>query len=199
MIGPITDFLARPFAALGIHPNAITLLGALLILIPAYYASEARWLAAGLLLAIVSCFDFLDGAVARAQNKVTPFGGWLDSLLDRLSDGVILLAIGLGLDSRNGWLVVGAALIAQYLTSYARARSYQDATPPPETWNQLFERPERIIYLCVALILQGILDRAQIDAPNVLFWLLLIYAILAAATVLQRGTRVYKLLAKSNK
>lgn len=195
---PLTDALARPFVALGLSPNALTVVGAILVLVPSYFASQARWLEAGVALGLVSCIDFLDGAVARAKNQTTAFGGWLDSLLDRLSDGTILIGIGLGLDSRRAWTIVGAALIAQYLTSYARARAYQDARPPPETWNQFFERPERVIFLTTALLAQSLIDRARPET-GVLEWLLLAFALMAFWATLRRTIRVYRLLGTTSK
>ncbi|HLE47872.1 MAG TPA: CDP-alcohol phosphatidyltransferase family protein, partial [Candidatus Thermoplasmatota archaeon] len=149
--GPTTERLSRwfaaPFILLRIPPNALTIFGALLVCLPAVYAARADYLVAGLLFGLVSIFDMVDGAVARATHRVTAFGGYLDSVVDRIADAAILLAIGWGVDGRGWWAVLGAALVGQYATSYARARVYQDAAPPATIWRQFFERPERVVFL----------------------------------------------------
>jgi phosphatidylglycerophosphate synthase len=190
---PLTQGLARvvaaPFILLRIPPNAITIFAFLISAIPAALAYYHDWLWAGLSLGLLSGFDSVDGAVARARNRVTAFGGYLDSVLDRASDAVVLFGVGFGLDSRPGWFLIAACVTTSFMISYARARAYQDATPPPQTWNQLFERPERIILLSLVLLAQGVVDRAR-PGTDVLVWGLLAFAVLGAATVLARILRV---------
>lgn len=201
--GPRTErvarFFAAPFIAARIPPNVLTLLGGALSLLPAYLAAQREYLWAGLALALVAGFDAIDGAVARATNRATPFGGYLDSFVDRFADGVVLVGIGMGSPGgRLWWLVVGAALVGQYLTSYARARAYQDATPPPGTWRQFFERPERIVFLAVLLLGTGLAARFRPEI-EVLFWGLALYAALTVFTALVRVAKVRRLLEQTHK
>jgi phosphatidylglycerophosphate synthase len=112
----IVGAFAAPFVALRVPPNWITVLGGLLILIPAAFAADGRYLWAGLTLGFVAMMDTVDGHVARATNRTTPFGGFLDSVIDRVSDGIILIGIGLGTDgSARWWAVLGAGLIGPRL------------------------------------------------------------------------------------
>lgn len=181
-------WLAAPFVWLRVPPNVLTLVGVLASFVPAYLAYRQEYLWAGVLLPIVAGFDVVDGAVARATQRTSPFGGYLDSVLDRVSDAVVLLGIGLGVNERLWWVVLGACLVGQYLTSYARARSYEDAQPPPETWNQFFERPERVLFLSLVLFTQGALDLVR---PETVV-LLPLLAIFAAASLLTAGARIMK-------
>lgn len=194
----LARFVAAPFVWLRVPPNVLTVVAFLLSAVPAWLAYDQRWLWAGIALLLVSAFDMIDGAVARALGRETPFGGYLDSVLDRASDIVVLFGVGLGMDTKTGWIVVGGCVLTSFLTSYARARLYQDAQAPPGTWGQVFERPERIIFLGAALMVQGLADRAGPET-DLLVWLLLIYAALGLWTVLARLGKVRAILDQTRK
>ena len=84
----------------------------------------------GLLILLSGVFDVLDGGVARAKGRITPFGGVLDSVCDRYSDGLMFLGIMAGaingkltvlpIMGIEGWLWSGYALIGSFLVSYTR-------------------------------------------------------------------------------
>ncbi|MCC7025005.1 MAG: CDP-alcohol phosphatidyltransferase family protein [Thermomicrobiales bacterium] len=143
------EFLAR----LGLTPNAVTTIGLLLNLLVAVVIATGNLRAGGILLLIASGFDMLDGAVARASGSVTPYGGFLDSTLDRYSEAVVyggLLVYLLGTDDfRAGALLVFAATAGSLLISYARARAeaagYRASVG-------LLARPERVVVLAVGLL-----------------------------------------------
>ncbi len=143
------EFLAR----LGLTPNAVTTIGLLLNLLVAVVIATGNLRAGGILLLIASGFDLLDGAVARAPGSVTPYGGFLDSTLDRYSEAVVyggLLVYLLGTDDfRAGALLVFAATAGSLLISYARARAeaagYRASVG-------LLARPERVVVLAVGLL-----------------------------------------------
>ncbi|MBI2078490.1 MAG: CDP-alcohol phosphatidyltransferase family protein [Euryarchaeota archaeon] len=211
--GPTTERLSRwvasPFILLRVPPNVLTVAGALLVCFPAAYAARGDYLVAGLLFGLVSMLDMVDGAVARATNRVTAFGGYLDSVVDRVADAAILIGIGMGLTGRAWWGVVGAALVGQYATSYARARVYQDGAPPATLWRQFFERPERVLLLTLTLLGQGFVTRLALPAPPapawvapetaVLFWGLLLYGVLALSTAFARVLKVRVFLGAKNR
>lgn len=201
--GPATERLARilawPFIALRVPPNALSVLGVLLIAIPVLFAVQGRFLLAGVTLGAVALFDTIDGTVARATNRVTRFGGFLDSVLDRVADAAILIAIGVQSDgSARWWLVLGAGLVGQYLTSYTRARAYEAGTPPASTWRQFFERPERIIFLCLLFATADLYARVRPDV-EVLYWGMVVYATLTLFTSIVRVIRVYGFLEQTKK
>lgn len=187
----LADALAAPFITLGLPPTFITILALPPALAAAWYASERAWALALVLATVAGLLDFVDGTVARTTGRVTAFGGVLDSLVDRVVDLAFLFSIGILLDTREAWLWVAAALAGAYGTSYTRARAQQDHRLPRETWNQFFERPERLILLGLAAIAQGVLEAQPNDAHivygrEVIHWALVLFAILAWGTLIQR-------------
>ncbi len=195
----VVRMLAAPFVALRIPPNVVTVLGLLLIAVPSWFIWRGEYIVAGLTLGAVALFDTIDGAVARAQNKVTPFGGFLDSVTDRVADAAILIALGVASDGAGRWwIVLGAGMVGQHLTSYTRARAYEAGTPPRSLWNQFFERPERIIYLCLLFVTAELYARVRPEV-EVLYWGLVIFAGLTLFTALIRVLRVYTFLHQTQK
>ena len=89
----VTGPLGSALGSLGIHPNALTLLGLLPAVVAALLSASGQFLAAGLVLLVGAPFDALDGAVARAMNKVSRFGAFLDSTTDRYSEGFLFAGI----------------------------------------------------------------------------------------------------------
>lgn len=183
---------ARALARLGVSPDAITWTGTAvtcalaLTLIPTGHAVLAPPL-----LGIVTLFDSLDGILARLTGKVSAWGAFLDSTLDRVSDGAIFAAIALyalwHMDGAVGTWAVVAALACTVLGSvvpYARARA--EAIGASASMG-LTERTDRLIISLVALFLVGV------GAPGwVLAGALSVLAVLAAVTVGQRMAAVYR-------
>src|SRR5687768_17629197 len=85
--------VARLFGRLGFSPNALTLIGFGIAIVGAYFAAMQDWLTAGLVVAFGAVFDLFDGALARATNKTSNFGAFLDSTMDRAGEGVIYIGI----------------------------------------------------------------------------------------------------------
>jgi phosphatidylglycerophosphate synthase len=192
----LTDTLARPFVWLRIPPNALTVVTLVPALAAAWLVWHHDWFLALAVGVLTACIDFLDGAVARATDRVSRFGGFLDSLIDRYVDGLFLFALGLALDRTLGWIAVAAALIGTYGISYARARALQaEPAIPAETWNQVMERPERLIMLGLGVFGQGMAE-AFGYGWDVLFWTVVVYAAATNATVLQRALKARPWLAE---
>ncbi|GAH64925.1 unnamed protein product, partial [marine sediment metagenome] len=105
--------------------------------------------AAGFLVLLAGFFDILDGALARYTNRTTRFGAVLDSILDRLAEAAVLLAI-LVLFARElpVALLVCLALLGSLLVSYIRARAEALGL---ECQAGLFTRAERVIVLALGL------------------------------------------------
>ncbi|WP_217913687.1 CDP-alcohol phosphatidyltransferase family protein [Miltoncostaea marina] len=143
----------------GITPNAITILGFLGICGAAWLALERYWVLSSLVFIASGLVDSLDGLVARHQGRVTAFGAFLDSTLDRLAEGVILGAIGVTLaQDGQDWAVAACfvALTASFLVSYARARA--EGLGIPGSSGGLMGRPERLVIVGAALFLGGLGD-----------------------------------------
>ena len=140
--------VASSFAALGLSPNHITVIGLLVSIFSAYafYLSFQLW--GGILLLLAGFFDIIDGAVARITGKVTRWGGVLDSILDRYSDLIVIGAILLAGLCDPLWGVI--AIIGSVMVSYIRARGEAEGINMSSVG--LMERAERMVILAVSAI-----------------------------------------------
>ena len=172
---------------IGLTPNAISVIGIALALLSAlaYTSGHQNLLLAVVLLLASGYCDILDGALARLCQKTTPFGGFLDSLLDRYADSAVYIGIVIGGFCTLLWGLL--ALIGSLLVSYTRARA-EAAGIKMETIG-LAERAERIIIIAVASL-------AQIFWQNALEAAMILLAVLTNLTVLQRSLYAYKALKK---
>jgi len=117
-----------------VSPNALTAAGVTLCAISAvlvWFAGtgDEKWLLywiAAIVFVVGSVLDILDGALARRSDKATPFGAFLDSISDRVSEGFVLTAIALVLAHDGNLIAVAftiAAIGGSFLVSYARAKA----------------------------------------------------------------------------
>ena len=107
-------------------PNAISITGLVGNLIAAVLILEHHFVLAGIAFILGSLCDMLDGRYSRMSGKGTPFGAFLDSTLDRLEEGVVLVAVAAWFAEESNELAVGATVIAvvgSYMVSYTRARA----------------------------------------------------------------------------
>src|SRR5207249_6454494 len=74
-------------------PDHLTILGVALSLLAALFLGRGSFLAAGLVLPLAGLCDILDGDVARERGMVSPFGAFLDSTLDRVSEGALYVGL----------------------------------------------------------------------------------------------------------
>ncbi|MFN8524714.1 MAG: CDP-alcohol phosphatidyltransferase family protein [Chloroflexota bacterium] len=148
--------LAVACVRLGIQANWLTYAGFLLNVVAAVIVAQGWMLVGGVLFLIVNALDFLDGAVARAAGTAGRYGAFLDSVLDRYSEGVVfvgLLVWFAGQDDSVGLLATGCALIGSFMVSYCRARAEGLGINCEVGWLQ---RPERIVVLGIGMILAGL-------------------------------------------
>jgi CDP-diacylglycerol--glycerol-3-phosphate 3-phosphatidyltransferase len=178
--------LSKLFGERG-NPNSFTLMGFLATLIASIFILKEFWVAAGLMIILSGLFDLFDGVVARKLGKVTAFGGFLDSVLDRYSDLLLLLAFiihYLRKGTPGSVILTFFVSIGTVLIPYIRARA--EAIQIPCNIG-LMERAERIILLSAG---------ALFNLMEPILWIL---AILTHFTVLQRIYYVWKKLRPSSK
>src|ERR671928_1476428 len=89
----IIDAIVRWLAIGHINPNILTVIGVSLNVGCGLLFGLGWFFAAGIALIVANLFDMLDGQVARLSGRVTRFGGFLDSSLDRLSDMVVFIGL----------------------------------------------------------------------------------------------------------
>lgn len=175
----LTTPIGRAISATGIKPNHITALGLVLTTAAAVIVASDQPVLAGWLLVAGGLMDTFDGAVARAKGASTPYGAFLDSVSDRLSDGIILVGFAWWLrpdPSLFGLVLV--ALVASQVTSYVRAKA---EAIDLDCSVGLLERAERAILLMAALIFHQ-----WLLAP--VLWIL---AVGGTVTVIQRIHHVW--------
>src|SRR5215472_6746087 len=126
----IAEVIVSPLAAIGMTPNMATLLGLLLNAVAAGIIASGSLRVGGIMLLVAGLFDMVDGALARVRNQKTTFGAFLDSTLDRYSEGLTLLgvivyALRQPAATVHGWEIALAYLAAlgSVMVSYARARA----------------------------------------------------------------------------
>ena len=180
----ITDPAISVLTRLGVTPNMLTLFGFAGNVGAAVLAANGRFLEAGIVMLAFSALDFLDGSLARATGRATPFGSVLDSTMDRLSEAVVLFGLlwyFSDLNAREEVLLIFAAVVASFLVSYTRARAEIVGVPMREG---LFGRAERVLLLGVGLMIGEVTE----TAVTVALWIL---AVAAGATFIQRLALVW--------
>ncbi|MEX0761103.1 MAG: CDP-alcohol phosphatidyltransferase family protein [Dehalococcoidia bacterium] len=142
-------------ARIGFTPNLATLAGLLLAGAAAYWAAVGEFLIAGVFVAAGSTFDMLDGGIARRTGRVSKRGALLDSVADRVAEGLVLLGLLIYFSnpatfSRTGVILAFVALAGSLMVSYVRARAeglgYKGTAG-------FLTRPERVVITTVSLLL----------------------------------------------
>src|SRR5580704_6144285 len=174
------DRLAALLAPTGIPPNVITWCALVANLWAGMLFAAGRFAAAGGMMVLAGLCDLLDGPVARLQNRVSLFGGFLDSILDRYADLMLFLGLLVYYAQVNRFryaVLAGAAMARSVMVSYAKARA-ESLVPTSEIG--FWERPERL----VLMILGALTNRIDIA-----LWLL---AIGPNITVIHRILHTWK-------
>jgi phosphatidylglycerophosphate synthase len=165
-------------------PNQVTVVGVVLTFFAAALIAfgQLRW--AGLVLILAGTCDILDGALARSTHAAYPYGAFLDSTLDRYSEGAVYLGLAAYFVTiqppLQEWLILAtlAALAGSFLVSYVRARA-QSLGFTCKTG--LFQRPERVVATLIGLLFGG----------YVLYVIVFLLAIVTNITALQRIREVW--------
>ena len=177
--------VARPLARRGVQPDVVTV-GGLWLAFAVLVLADAggRWpLAAGVLLVVSALLDSLDGSVAVLSGRTTRWGYVLDSVVDRASDAVYLLAVvAVGCPPE---LAVGLGF-AFFTMEYLRARA-GSAGGDGVGRITMAERPTRVIVLALTLGLAGavpaLAEVAALAGPLVLLAMTLVATVQLAVTV----------------
>lgn len=168
----------------GISPNALTLIGFFLTVVVAAVLASGQLLWGGLLLIFAALFDTLDGALARHAGKTTVFGAFLDSVMDRFSESVTLVALiwyySGQADGRIPVTLLAVTIVGSLMVSYTRARA---EAVNVECKEGFFQRTERIIVLILGLVTG---------------WMLPVLWILAIFTNFTAVQRIYDVYRKTN-
>jgi CDP-diacylglycerol--glycerol-3-phosphate 3-phosphatidyltransferase len=144
--------IVRALALSRIHPNVLTFIGLVINAVAAALLASGRFMTAGFVIIGAGIFDMVDGRVARETNRVTRFGGFFDSVLDRYSDLVLLmgLLVYYASISRFFYVVLTAVVMTgSVMVSYTRARA---EVTIPRCKVGFMERPERIVLFIIGAL-----------------------------------------------
>jgi CDP-diacylglycerol--glycerol-3-phosphate 3-phosphatidyltransferase len=186
-INKVIEPTARRMAAMGITPDALTVVGTLGVAGGAIgFYPRGHFFAGTLVITAFVFSDLMDGAVARAAGSSGPWGAFLDSTLDRVGDGAIFASLALWYagDGNSTTLCAVALydLVAGVVTSYAKARAESLGL----TCNVgIAERAERLVGILVLTGFSGLLDLPVLR--TIALWGL---AALTSITVVQRMVEV---------
>src|SRR5512132_3866224 len=151
----IIDAMVRWLAYGHINPNILTVIGVAINVFSGLLFGFGFFFWAGIVLIVANLFDMLDGQVARLSGRVTSFGGFLDSSLDRLSDMVVFVGLMVfyarttEYHSTLNVFLAGAGLMGSVMVSYASARA---ESMIPKCDVGFLRRPERVVLFIIGAL-----------------------------------------------
>ena len=192
-VARFVDPVAKLLLKLKVTPDGITWFGCgITVFIAIAFLAQGNFLIGAILFGAFSLIDLLDGTMARMLGTAGPWGAFLDSTLDRISDAAVLCALVyfyVNSDAANSQLAVVAGIISlvmSLMTSYARAKAESlDA----KCTVGIAERAERNIIVWIALLISGLFT-------DVMPYALALLALVSTITVIQRMVFVRKQLVK---
>jgi CDP-diacylglycerol--glycerol-3-phosphate 3-phosphatidyltransferase len=170
----VLDWLVARLSSLQVNPNLLTYVGLCINIFATVLFARGLFFWAGLVMVFGGVFDMLDGAVARVSKRVTRFGGFLDSVIDRYSDMLMLFGLLIWYAKVDRIFYVGLtgmAIIGSVMISYTRARA---ESLIPRCKVGFLERAERVVLLIIG---------ALTDRMAAALWIM---AILTNLTAVQR-------------
>ena len=190
----ILGAIVRGVSRSRISPNALTFIGLLINIGCGVLYGYGMFFKAGLLMIVANVFDMLDGQVARLRGRVTRFGGFFDSVMDRYSDIIVFVGIMVfyarDTEKHSTLLVAltGLALVGSVMVSYSRARAESLDIACKVGF---LERPERVVLLIIGSLTEiGPAANPFLHKMPQVLWVL---AILSHWTVVHR---IYHYLAR---
>jgi len=164
------------FSHLPLTPNQWTLFSFLPAVLSAWFIINERFLPAALFFGTAAFFDVIDGAVARVTGRVTKRGAYLDTIVDRYIEGIVVFGL-LFASLPIGWIFL--YLFGSMMTTYSKAAAKEKGLVDEELRGGIVGRSERLMLLFLGL-LSAIFDRSY------LAYVIIILAVLTNITALHR-------------
>jgi len=182
----IFESIALAISKTGIGPNTITLFSLVFSFLAflSIYLHNSKLLFFVFLM-LLGLMDVLDGSLARVTGKVTAFGGFLDSTIDRVSDALILYSLKY-FGFRDELVVM--LIVVSLMISYTRARA--EALGVKMEGIGIIERAERILFVAGIAVLSLFSYFLSISV-------FLVFLVLSIVTLLHRIIYVYMVLCGS--
>jgi CDP-diacylglycerol--glycerol-3-phosphate 3-phosphatidyltransferase len=196
----IIDAMVRGLARSHINPNVLTFMGLLMNIGCGVLFGYGMFFKAGLLMILANIFDMFDGQVARLRGRVTRFGAFFDSVIDRYSDVIVFVGIMVFYarnTERHSTLLValtGLALVGSVMISYSRARAESLDIACKVGF---LERPERVVLLIIGSLTEvGPLANPFLHKMPQVLWVL---AVLSHWTVVHRIYHTWRELRETDR
>jgi len=186
------NYLAKGLVKLGLTPNQVTWAGLILVTIQCViYPLHENNFIFGLGLLLTFALDALDGAVARITNSSSKYGGYLDAVVDRYQEWLVYLSLAW---VNDWWLICFLAITGSLMISYNKARTAVEIPIDNNKWPDLLERMERVIILCVAMMVDSFISLPSSFEEGILFFVILLLGIFTHFTAVQRFFRASNMI-----
>ena len=179
------------FSQLRLSPNVWTILSLFPAIVGAYFIVQQDFYIAVAFFAVAAFLDVIDGSVARVMGKVTKFGAFLDTIVDRYVEGILLLSfllLPLPAFFVPHYVLIFLVLFGDMLTTYAKAAAKEkELIVGMELRGGIMERPERMVLFFIGILAASV---------NLLYltYILVLLAVLTNLTALQRIWSAAKLV-----
>ena len=191
---PFIKFVARGLIKIGVSPNLATVIMVCFSVLSCISIGFYRnLLLFSILVFITGIMDGCDGAIARLTNKSTKFGGFFDSVMDRISEFFIFLGLYIYNQNQFLWekidmkLIIFITFLASIMISYSRARAENFFKGDFDIG--LMARSERLFYLVITMIISFFWNLVQ--------EFLFLYMWLVLGTFIFRMIKIYHLIRKN--
>ena len=175
--------IGEKLAKLPLSPNQWTLSSLLIVLLSFYFLINQDFLIAGIVFIFAASIDMIDGAVARATRRATVFGAYLDTIVDRIIEFVIILGLFLVpypdfIIPANVWLFV--MLFCSLMVTYTKsAATEKRIVLGGMRGGGLLEHPDRMLLILITIFL-------SLFSMQYATYLIAITTVLIAVTAVQR-------------
>jgi len=186
-IGFLQNIVAAPFIALKVHPNIVSLLGLVFALIGAYYVYTQNWPLALLFFILAPLMDIADGKTARELKKVSNWGNYFETMIDKLIEFVMIGSFVFFFP-----FAVVLALGLSSIVSFAKPRVALIIITDNRDWPGIGEHAEKILLIIVAVAVTAV-------GYNFIEYFLYFIALISVIGLIQRMTFAKKLIKEAEK
>lgn len=149
-VAPVKRALAEPLVRLRVPPDVVSLCGIPLSLAALWLVLAERPVAAFLVATAAALVDFVDGEVARRQERASPFGNMFEAVIDRFVEAALLAAL-----APRHPLASVSALGLSGMVSYVKARTGLVIVSDNRDWPGIGDRSDRVVLILLAILLSG--------------------------------------------
>lgn len=180
--------VGKVFSKIGLSPNMWTLLSIVFALLTFYFILQGRFLIVSILFLITAFLDFVDGSVARFTKTTSNVGAYIDTVMDRYVEGIILFGLlfaGLPSVFAPAYVWIFLLFFGGLMTTYVKAAGREKGVLKEELRGGLLERGERMTLLFLGFVL-AIFSRVYLS------YMVVLLAVLANLSALERIYSVLK-------